>query len=324
MHVKLVDANSLGYIQHHAQDIRHSGDLQTQAVAGVLSHVRRSLQYEPEVLHVFVWDGRAQWRYDLHPGYKAGRTRTAEQRQSRLDYERQRPWIQRALAAFPVLQVTHPNAEADDVAWGLARQLGAQGHLVTVNTSDTDWLQMVGPRVRWLNARRPGQLVDHDNFHRLSGYGAPSHVAQVKALTGDDSDDIPGLPDVAQKRASALLGKYGSIQAVLEAANDLLLFSEEPKYFHTLMTPEGQELVRRNLQLVDLARAPALQGDSVALVEGEFNELELFEVFVDLEFRQLQDAFDGWARTLNRELNAADVYSVRRAVQSIQRSWEHS
>jgi len=322
MHIKLIDANSIGFAQHHANDLRHAGALQTQAVAGMLQHVRRNLQHDPTVLNVLIWDGRAQWRYDLYPTYKSGRHRTVEQREARRHYELQRPWIERALSYFPVLQVKHPRGEADDLAWGLSRQLSAQGHLVTVHTSDTDWLQMVNPRVRWLNARKPSQLVEMDTFHRLSGFATPAQVAQVKALMGDASDDIEGVPDVAEKRAASLLGKYGSLDAVLAAATDFMQFSQEPKFFHSLMLPQWQDAVKRNLQLVDLSLGPVLQGSDVELVVGEFDELNLFELFVDLDFRQMQDGFDSWRRTLNTALAAADVNSVKRAVANVAKSWD--
>ncbi len=321
MHVRIIDANSVGYAQHHANDLRHAGELQTQAVAGMLQHVRKNLQYDASVLNILTWDGRAQWRYDMHPGYKNGRHRTAEQRMARAHYEAQRPWIQRALRSFPVLQVTHPNAEADDTAFGLARQLSAQGHLVTVFTADVDWLQMVNARTRWVNARKPAHVVEADTFHKTSGYASPAHVAQVKALMGDASDDIDGLPDVAEKRAAALLGKYGSLDAVLTASEDFMAFSAEPKYFHSLMNPESRELVRRNRQLVDLSLGPVLHGSDIELVVGEFDELDLYEVFVDLQFVQFQDTFDLWRRQLDAPLNTPDVLSVRRAIASLANSW---
>ena len=60
MYVRLIDANSLGYAQHHAQDIRTNGQIQTQAIAGVLNHARKNLQFDRKTLNVFIWDGRAQ------------------------------------------------------------------------------------------------------------------------------------------------------------------------------------------------------------------------------------------------------------------------
>lgn len=323
MHVRLIDANSVGYAQHHAQDIRHSPDgHQTQAIAGMLMHLRRNIQYDPKILNVLLWDDRAQWRYDLHPGYKAGRHSTLEQREARAAYKWQCPWIERALRAFPVLQARARGAEADDLAWGLSRQLSEQGHLVSLYTADTDWLAMVDARVRWVNARKPAQVVEADGFAKNCQYPFPQQVAAIKAITGDDADDIDGVPDIAIKRAQAILAKYGSLDGVLEAAADPFRFADEAKYYQSLGLPEMQALVRRNRQLVDLSRGPAIDPANVELVVGEFDPLDLYEVFVDLQFLQYQDTFSQWERTLDRELVLSDVLSVKRAVANLAQSWK--
>lgn len=322
MHFRILDANSVGYAHHHAQDVSMAGEMQTQAIAGMLNAVRRSIQYQPQVLNVVLWDGRAQWRYDLHPGYKAGRHRTPEQRAARAQFEAQRVWIRKALSFFPVIQLTHPDAEADDLGWGTSRQLARQGNLVSAYTADFDWLQLVSARVQWVNARKPSHVVDHDNFAKESGgYLRPDCVADIKALTGDVSDDIDGLDDVALKRAAALIGKYGSLQAALAAAEDFMAFSAEPKYFHALMVPQTRELVERNKLLVDLGMGPVLQGHDIEMVVGEFDELELASLFADLGFAQWVDAFSGWTRTLETPANEAAVQAVRRAVAQISNSW---
>lgn len=321
MHIIITDANSLGYAQYHAQPIRWAGDTQTHAVYGMLNYIRRNLQVEKDALNIVVWDGRAQWRYDLFKEYKGNRAQTAQQIQDRALYEAQRPWIEKLFAALPVIQVKHPRAEADDLGWGLARQLSQQGHLVTVRTSDTDWLQMVNARTRWNNARKPSEVVELEGFSQACGYASPLHVPQVKALTGDTSDNIDGLVDVANKRANSLLAKYGSLEAVLAAAEDFMAFSSEPKHFHALMTPEGRERVLRNLQLVDLSKGPALQGDDVELQVGQYDELNLFEGLVDLNFLQLQDTYGIWARPMQKDLATSDVASVKRALKELHKSW---
>lgn len=323
MHVRLIDANSLGYAQHHANDISLAGSLQTQAVSGVMRHLRRNLQFDKQVFNVLIWDGRAQWRYDLHPGYKAGRHRTPEQRESRRAYEAQQPWIRRVLRSFPVAQVQHPHAEADDLAFGLSRALARQGHLVSLFTADTDWLQLVSSRVQWVNARKPSQVVMADGFVRSSGgFATPADVAAVKALMGDTSDDIDGLPDVGPKRAQGLLAKYGGLQEVLAAAQDFLTFSAEPKYFHSLMVPEYRDLVERNSRLVDLSRGPRLAADDVALSFGQFDELDLYEALVDLDFKTMQDEFASWQRALDVEVDRANALSVKRALETLGSSWD--
>jgi DNA polymerase-1 len=320
MHVRLIDANSLGYAQHHALDVTTAGELQTQAIEGVASHLRKHLTRTPDVLNVMIWDGRAQWRYDLLPGYKSGRKRTAEQRAARYHYEAQRPWIRRVLKFFPVLQVEHPHAEADDLGWGLSQQLAKQGHLVSCQTVDADWYQMVRPRVQIAHQRKP-LLIELDGFAKASGFSSPSAVPLIKALSGDNSDDIPGLPDIADKRAQLLLTKYGSIPAMFEAAGDVLAFSQEPKYAHGLMLPGMRELVERNLRMVDLSKGPALQGSDVTLDIGESADPFLWALLDELQMQPILKSFDWWVAPLQADPSLAAVQSVQRALNSLSNSW---
>ncbi|KWU24779.1 hypothetical protein [Burkholderia cenocepacia] len=321
MHTRLTDANGLGYAEFFLRAKSANANLKTHAIAGFLEHIRGRLRYDPEVLPIIVWDGRAQWRYDLLSTYKSGRNRTPEQQAARIAYEAQRVFIQRALRFFPVIQVCHPGAEADDVGYGLSHALAAQGHLVDLDTADTDWLQTVAARVRWMNARKRGAAVERDGFEQATGFATPHLYAQGKALAGDDTDDIVGVTGIAMGRSATLIKKYGNLEGVLSAAEDLFAFSQEPKYFHQLMLPEVRERVRQNLPLVDLSMGPVLKGSDIEVVVGEFEELELAEFFSEHNLMDFLEDWLKWERALSRPLKRADVLAVQRAVQNIEQSW---
>jgi 5'-3' exonuclease len=229
--------------------------------------------------------------------------------------------MQRAFAAFPVFQLTSPQAEADDLAFGLSRQLIRLGHTVTLHTADTDWLQMVEDNVSWANARKYGHVVSAADFENTCPYAFPQQVAQVKALAGDDSDDIPGVPQVALKRAQLLLARYGGLDGVLQAAADPLRFGREPQYFQSLADPAMRALVERNRLLVDLSRGPALKGADVAIVEGEFEPLDLCEYLVDLQFEEYQRDWRYWERALDVPVSAEARGAVRLALRDLEQSW---
>lgn len=325
MHARLTDANALGFAEYYLRQKAENANLANHAIAGFLEHIRGRLRYDPTVIPIIIWDGRAQWRYDLLPTYKSGRHRTPEQRADRAAYEVQRPYIRQALRFFPVIQILHPGAEADDVAYGLSHQLAAQGHLVDLHTSDTDWMQTVGPRVRWVNARKAAQVVELEGFAKTTGFATPALYAQGKALAGDDTDDIIGVTGVAMGRASALIAKYGDVASVLRAAEDVFTFSAEPKYYRHLMLPEVREQVRKNLPLVDLSLAPPLKGTDIQVEVGAFEELELAEFFASqgLVGYLADSEWPKWLRALSNPLSRADVLSVQRAVQNIEASWRH-
>ncbi|VTU41969.1 MULTISPECIES: 5'-3' exonuclease H3TH domain-containing protein [unclassified Variovorax] len=319
MQVRLIDANALGFAQYFIG--KKAGHHDTHAVRGFLEHVRSRLHFSQGVVNLLLWDGRAQWRYDLLPAYKSSRHKTPEQREARETYEPQRPLIQRALNYFPVIQLLHPGAEADDLAFGLAGQLAAQGHLVDLSTSDTDWLSLVANRVRWVNAKKLTQVIELDGFFKATGVSSPQLYAHAKAMAGDTTDDIPGVEDVGLKRAAALLAKYGSLEAALTAAEDLLTFGAEAKYYQGLTDADVRESVRRNVKLVDLSAGPVLQGSDIRTTVGQLDEMELAGLFDELGFADYLTNWSYWGRPLSKELEKADVLSVQRAISNIHFSW---
>lgn len=321
MKVRLIDGNAMGFAQYFLRKKDESADLRTHALRGVLEHMRGRLRYEPDVVPLVLWDGRAQWRYDLLPTYKSGRHQTVEQREDRAAYEAQRPLIQKALRWFPVIQLRHPNAEADDTGFGLSTQLAWQGHLVDLSTSDTDWLGMVKARVRWLNARKLTEIVDLDNFQKATGFATPALYWQGKSIAGDNTDDIVGVANIAMKRAAALIAKYGDLERVLDAAEDIFAFGEEPKYYQDLMLPEVRARVRQNLDLVDLSRGPTLYGKDIEVHVGELEELYLGEFFYDHGMHDYLENWQLWEKALSRPISKADAQSVLRAVSNIHQSW---
>lgn len=319
MHVRLIDGNSVGYAQHHANDVRYGAGMQVQAVEGFIRHMRRWRQVERDTLHVVLWDGRAQWRYDLAPEYKGGRHSTEEQRAQRRAYEMQRPWIYRALRAMPVIQVTHPFMEADDWAYALSSELSAQGHLVSLFTADQDWLQCVRQRVNWMNARKREQVVDDLNFRRETGCANPRAFVEVKALMGDVSDDLEGAPGIKDVRAKEIIAQYGSLAAFWQAADDP--FFQGPKYLMQAAMPEVRERVLRNKKLMDLSEAPAPNPALTELVVGEYIDIELYEVFFDLGLNGLCDSFDLFSKALETELTREQTSTFRRAVTNMGRAY---
>lgn len=323
MHIRLYDMNSVGYTHHHGQSLTtDSLGRQTQAVSGVLNRIKQQIKQSPEILPIALWDGRAQWRYDLHPSYKSGRHRTPEQRAAREAYTNQVPWIQKGLSCFPVVQVTHPNAEADDLGWALSRQLERQGHLVTLESSDTDWLQMVSQRVECMSARSPHTLIGLDGFLANSkGFPHPLLVPHIKAISGDSSDDIEGVEKIADKRAIVLIDKYQSVENLISATEDFMSFSQEPSWAHALMDPQVQQRILNNLRLIDLSRGPALKGADCVVTCGEGDERELQGLLESLALNSLTQGYYSWQQVCDSVVTAAGRSVVQKALSNLHESW---
>lgn len=304
MHVRLIDANSLGN--------PHPLTPLTPDTWGAVDRLRRFLQAAPQVLNVLLWDGRAAWRRAQMPDYGEPAHRATAQGEA----------LAQLCQRLPVPQVTHPGAEAADLAWGLSRQLERQGHRVTLYTNQPQWLQLVSSRTGWTSARKSG-LVELDGFARSSGgFPRPGAVADVLALSGDADRQLVGLPDFNVKKALALVSRFGSVQGALDAASDFMAFSAEPAHHLALMVDEHRTRVARNLALLDLSRGPALDGALAALTLGEYCELGLFELFMDLDFRAGQADFEAWSRGLDKRPDKPALQAFARSVASMAESWQ--
>lgn len=270
MNILLIDGNSLGYTSHHAGALTElPSGLQTQAIDGFVRAVSFKLM-ETALLPVVIWDGRAQWRYDLHPGYKSGRTRTEKQIADRANYNAQVPYLQKLLKHLGVLQLRAPAAEADDLAYQIVRVLDGTGHLVELTSSDTDWWQFLSPDVSWRGCRKTAPYVSFENFTEISGYATPQAFIEGKALKGDGADDIEGIEGIGEKTAISVMAQLGSrdnLQTKLKAGELKLA----PKIVDALVAHE--QLWERNLQLMDLSLAPKIAFQDLQVLQG-FTNLE--------------------------------------------------
>ena len=198
------------------------------AVRGLLDFISRLVaEYQPTHL-ACCWDNdwRPQWRVDLIPSYKAHRVeqvvpggRDVEEVPDPL--EAQVPVILEVLEAFGLAVVGADGYEADDVIGTLATGAGMP---VDVVTGDRDLFQLVDDdaAVRVLyTARGVGKHEQVTEEVVREKYGVEAHqYADFATLRGDTSDGLPGVPGVGEKTAATLLGRFGSVPALLEAAHD--------------------------------------------------------------------------------------------------------
>ena len=198
------------------------------AVRGLLDFISRLVEeYRPTHL-ACCWDNdwRPQWRVDLIPSYKAHRVEQVVPGGPDVEevpdpLEAQVPIILEVLEAFGLAVVGADDYEADDVIGTLATGAGMP---VDIVTGDRDLFQLVddsaGVRVLY-TARGVGkhERVTEDVVREK--YGVEAHqYADFATLRGDTSDGLPGVPGVGEKTAATLLGRFGSVPALLEAAHD--------------------------------------------------------------------------------------------------------
>ena len=178
--------------------------------------------------------------------------------------------------------------EADDIIATLSDEARDRGDDVLVVTGDRDSYQLVeDPQVRVLYNKRGVSdyaLYDEAGIEERTGVKPADYLAYA-ALRGDKSDNLPGVPGVGEKTAAKLINTYGGIDGIYAHVDE-----QTPKLQENLSANE--ELVRVNLEMMDLRRDVPLDLDLDDLRVGDFDPEEVRQLFDFLEFRTLYDRLE--------------------------------
>lgn len=216
------------------------------------------------------------YRNEIYPEYKANRDPAPE------ELKRQFSWARSVAEAMGLQCFADRRYEADDLIGTLADVWRAKGHPICVVTSDKDLAQLVGEQDYWWDFSRNQKL----NAKQLTQkFGVmPEQMADYLALTGDSVDNIPGVPGVGPKSASALLGHFGDLDALFERLDEVQhLGIRGAKSLQQKLTEhrEAAELARR-LTVIDKQVESALA--SPELGRTEVDTARLNRLFDDLSF----------------------------------------
>ena len=184
----------------------------TNALYGLVTMITRQADLlQPEYCAV-AFDLKAPtFRHKMYDAYKAGRRPMPEELAQQLPVAKD---LLRALG-YTVLEL--PGYEADDILGTLAQMCNDRDCEAYLLTGDRDSLQLISDRVHVLLATNT-DTVDMDEQAFFAKYGvASSQFVDVKALMGDSSDNIPGVPGIGEKTALKLISEYGSLDGVYEA-----------------------------------------------------------------------------------------------------------
>jgi DNA polymerase-1 len=157
------------------------------------------------------------FRHEMFEEYKAQRPATPEELKSQIKK------VHQLVEAFHIPVFEIDGFEADDVLGTLSKQADEQGIETIIVTGDNDMLQAVLPRVKALAPRRTfTDTILYDEQAVEQKYGIkPEQLADLKALAGDVSDNIPGVPGIGEIIAAKLLKQYGSLQGIYDHIEDI-------------------------------------------------------------------------------------------------------
>ncbi len=277
----VVDGHSLAYRAFFALPVENftTKDRQhTNAIYGFLAMLINLIKAEkPTHLAVAFDTSRHSFRTREYPEYKATRSETPE------EFRGQIPLLQECLAAMSIPVLAKEDFEADDILATLATEGAAGGYDVLVVSGDRDTIQLVTDDVTLLYPSVQGvsQLKRYDPATVRERYGvAPEQYPDVAALVGETSDNLPGVPKVGEKTAVKWLTQFGSLDELLERA-------EEIKGVVGGNLREHLEDVRRNRRLNRLLRDVPLPFAPDDLVVKPVDAQALRDIFARLEFRTL-------------------------------------
>ncbi len=191
--------------------------------------------------------------------------------------------VKQVMNAFRVPVLESPGYEADDVLGTIAAWSTEHGVDTLIATGDTDTLQLVSPHVRVLLTTGYGdtRIYDEDAVRERYGGLEPVQQRDVKALTGDTSDNIPGVPGIGQKTAVKLINEFGSAESLLDRVDEVT-----PPRIQGLVREHAEQLLKSK-QLVTIETAAPTGFDFGASAFGGFSRDEVLDVFRDLEFSSL-------------------------------------
>src|ERR671916_2701176 len=208
----LIDGPSLVYRGYFAlPPLTMSDGTLVNAVFGFLQIVLRGMQdVKPDFAIVSFDVGKPQFRFDAFPEYKAGRPSMPD------DLRAQFPIVREIaqMMGMPIRELE--GYEADDVIGTLTKKATAIGVDTMIVSGDLDGLQLVDDHVRLLTTRMGvAATVIYDEAKVTDRYGLrPDQMLDYKALKGDTSDNIPGVPGVGEKTASSLLQQFGTLDGI--------------------------------------------------------------------------------------------------------------
>jgi 5'-3' exonuclease len=176
-----------------------------QAFVGFSDFVYRLLIEQAPQRLVFAFDESLSKssRKEIYPDYKANRKPAPQ------ELKRQFAWCRQWLEALGITCVSSKHWEADDLIGSLVNYHRSEKLPVVILTADKDLAQLIAEQDVWWSYL-DNQKLDYRAIHKKFGV-RPEQIADQLALTGDKVDNIPGIPEIGQKTAARLLGKYNSV-----------------------------------------------------------------------------------------------------------------
>ena len=275
----LIDGNSIIYRAFFALPLLNNDKgVYTNAVYGFTTMLLKILEAEKPTHMLVAYDaGKTTFRHDRYKEYKGGRQKTPG------ELSEQFPLTKELLDAFQIPHYELALYEADDIIGTLAKEGRDQSWDIKVISGDQDLLQLVSETVTVDLTKKGISEVDSytPDFMKEKMGLAPDQIIDLKALMGDSSDNIPGVPGVGIKTATKLLKEYETIDHVYEHLDEL----GGKKLKENLHTYKEDAFMSK--ELVTIKCDSPIEISLSDLEYKGYDETKVYDLFKDLGFQSL-------------------------------------
>jgi DNA polymerase-1 len=276
----ILDGHSLAYRHYFAQISRPLMTARGEGTSAVFGFARMLMDIlekeQPYYLAVSFDDGLSG-RDELYPDYKGTREKMPD------DLHKQIGRIMEIVQAFNVPILMEPGCEADDLMGTVSRRAEAQGVDVMIFTGDRDLLQLLTENIRVRlfvpQANVPDDFYDIPRFREKYGL-EPPQLIDLKALEGDTSDNIPGVPGIGRKGATTLLQQFGTLENIYASLDQV-------KSAIRVKLEAGYESALLSQKLATIHRDMPVKFDLTQCVAHDFDRHKVEVLFRELEFTSL-------------------------------------
>lgn len=276
----LFDGNALVHRAFHALPpltVARTGEM-VNAVQGFVSTLLKVLNEIKPTHWAIAFDRPTPtFRHEKFEDYKAQRPKTPDELVSQIKR------VHQLADAFHIPVFEIDGFEADDVLGTLSRQANEHGMDTIIVTGDNDVLQVVNPKTKVLAPRRVfSDTVLYDESLVREKYGiSPEQLADFKALIGDPSDNIPGVPGVGEKTAARLLSQFGNLDEIYAHLEEI-----SPEKLQTVLR-QHKDQVFRNRELARIVTSVPVTLDLSSCRVTAYDRQKVVELFRELGFAQL-------------------------------------
>lgn len=284
----LIDGSSYLYRAFHAYpETMSNGEIPTNAVYGVVNMLRSMMrQFSSDKIAV-IFDAKGKtFRDDLYPEYKANRPPMPDDLRCQIEP------LHNVIRAMGLPLISIPGVEADDVIGTLAAEASKAGMPVLISTGDKDMAQLVDDNVTLINTMTD---VVMDRAGVIEKFGIPPElIIDYLALMGDKVDNIPGVPGVGNKTATALLQGIGSLEKIYQNLDDIAALGFRGSKTMSKKLEDNKDNALLSYELATIKLDVELSQSADSLVKSQPNKDELIALYGKLVFKSwLNELLEG-------------------------------